>query len=302
MSLLVVYSILVIAASLAGGLVPTFWRWNHRTMQGVMSFVGGVMLGIGLLHLLPHSVSMTGSSDQTARATLVGLIAIFLLIRVFHVHQHPSYPDECCAEHDHPEEDHWHDELDAPLVVPAPPRLVDSAESETTALSAAAVATRHRLTWVGLFAGMTLHTMLDGVALAAALSHRHGAVGLIGLGTFVAVFLHKPLDALSITSLMAAGGWSVRWQRRVNLLFSLLCPVAAFAFYFGVEAVPATVPLVGWALGFSAGVFLCISLADILPEIQFHAHDRLLLTSVLLLGVFVAWLVGFLEPAHLHAH
>ena len=32
------------------------------------------------------------------------------------------------------------------------------------------------------------------------------AWSLAGLGTFLAVFLHKPLDAMSITSLMAASG------------------------------------------------------------------------------------------------
>ena len=33
--------------------------------------------------------------------------------------------------------------------------------------------------------------------------------------------------------------------------------------------------VVGCALAFAAGVFLCIALADLLPEVAFHAHDRL---------------------------
>ncbi len=300
--ILLAYSLLVLAASLAGGWIPTVWRWNHRMMQGTMSFVGGVMLGIALLHLLPHSVAATGSADQTHMAALLGLVTIFLLIRVFRVHQHPSYPDECGHAHDRSTGQHWHDELDAPLVVPAaPPGATPSEQPPPDSRSDASPS--HGLGWIGLFAGMTLHTMLDGVALAASVSESHGSPpGLPGLGAFVAVFLHKPLDALSITSLMAAGGWSHRWQRRINYLFALFCPATALAFYLGVPLLPHSTLFIGLALGFSAGVFLCISLADILPEIQFHAHDRLLLTALLIVGLALAWLLGLVEPAHLHGH
>ncbi len=301
LSTLIVYCLLVLAASLAGGWIPTVWRWSHRTLQGTMSFVGGVMLGIALLHLLPHSVAETGSTDQASLAALWGLLSVFLLIRVFGVHQHPSYPEEC--EHHHSEGEHWHDQLDAPLLLPAAPGS-DPRSAAPPSVDAGQDSRSHRLSWIGLFAGMSLHTMLDGIAVAASVIHLPAShrFGIAGLGTFLAVLLHKPLDALSITSLMAAGGWSPTWQRRVNVLFSLLCPIAALAFFFGAPLSPASVPLVGWALGFSAGVFLCISLADILPEIQFHAHDRFLLTALLLAGIALAWLVGFLEPAHLHQH
>ena len=43
----------------------------------------------------------------------------------------------------------------------------------------------------------------------------------------------------------------------------------------------------GWtavALAFSAGTFLCIALSDLLPELQFHSHDRFKLSLALLAG------------------
>ncbi len=74
---------------------------------------------------------------------------------------------------------------------------------------------------------------------------------------------------------MVVEHWSRRACDVVNLLFSLICPVGALLFYFGTRELGAGQHIaVGCALGFSAGVFLCISLADILPEIQFHHHDR----------------------------
>jgi zinc and cadmium transporter len=116
-----------------------------------------------------------------------------------------------------------------------------------------------------------------------------------GAGTFLAVLLHKPLDALAITSVMAAGGRSPRLRMLVNLAFALMCPAGALIFYLGVGGEPG--PVVGCALGFSAGVFLCISLSDLLPEVQFHRHDRLKLSAALLAGIAVAWAIGLLEHA-----
>jgi zinc and cadmium transporter len=42
-------------------------------------------------------------------------------------------------------------------------------------------------------------------------------------------------------------------------------------------------------------------LSDLLPELQFHHHDRLKLTIALMLGLAVAYGVGHLESL-LHRH
>ena len=118
---------------------------------------------------------------------------------------------------------------------------------------------------------------------------------------FLAILLHKPLDALSITSLMQAGGWTRRMQQAVNGGFALMCPLGAGAFLvFADRMVDQPHQLVGTALAISAGVFLCISLSDLLPEVQFHRHDRLKLSTTLILGVLVAYGMRYVEPAHLH--
>jgi len=51
-------------------------------------------------------------------------------------------------------------------------------------------------------------------------------------------------------------------------------------------------------LAFAAGAFICIALGDLLPEVQFHSHDRLRLTALFLLGVGLAAGIGWLELAH----
>src|SRR5947207_2688351 len=114
--LLTIYCICVFAASLAGGALPGLVKLTHRRMQLVMSFVGGLMLGVALLHLLPHSLAEQGSIDLLAGWTLAGLLTMFLLIRVFHVHAHEHGDiSDVGDRHDHPADEpceHHHEHRD----------------------------------------------------------------------------------------------------------------------------------------------------------------------------------------------
>ena len=42
-------------------------------------------------------------------------------------------------------------------------------------------------------------------------------------------------------------------------------------------------------------MFVCISLCDLLPELQFHGHDRVGLTAALLIGLAIAWGISSLH-------
>jgi len=281
--LLTVYCICVFAASLVGGALPMFVRITHRRMQLAMSFVGGLMLGVALLHLVPHALAHEPSADRVVGWMLGGLLAMFLIIRIFHVHAHEHGDTSdivgahATSQHVHCEHDHAHS--------------TDHAA-------------QHPFSWIGLGFGLSLHYIMDGAALGAAViaeANGQHEFALFGLGTFLAVTLHKPLDAVSITSLMAAGAWSRSTLFWANLCFAMLSPLGAIAAAWGLGGIlHEQSAIVGCALAFAAGVFLCIALADLLPEVAFHAHDRFSLTAALLLGIGLAWSIGFFEPAHSH--
>ena len=302
------YSVLIVLASLAGGWIPSLIRLTHKRMQVMVSFVGGLMLGIGLLHLLPHAVYQMHSLEQAVLWMMIGLLTIFFLIRMFHFHQHaavklPAEIGHVIVEHRHeyalPTERKDQDRLDQQA---GPQRAGQAAAGEPH--DAFDEHRAHRLSWVGIAIGLALHSLMDGVAMAASVqaeSDPDAAWPLWGVGTFLAVLLHKPLDAVSVTSLMAVGGWSRRWQNAVNVAFALTCPLGAFLFFGGVERISEHQQvIVGCGLAFSAGVFLCISLGDLLPEMEFHAHNRLPLSAALLGGIVLAWAIRFLEPEHHH--
>ena len=291
MTHLVVYCLLIVAASLFGGWLPSLVTLTHKRMQVMMSAVGGLMLGIALFHMLPHALHELGPErvEFVAVWVMVGLLTMFFMLRAFHFHHHD--PTELTAEgcgHDH---DHDGDVDVAPMTqhvhhgVPVGP---------------------HELSWLGVFLGLGLHTFIDGVALAASVETDLSASSdsgwmLAGAATFLAILVHKPLDAVSITSLMTSRQWTVASKLTVSAAFALMCPLGAAVFHFGLGRFSGSEQLMlGGALAFSAGVFLCISLSDLLPEMEFHSHHRLLLSAALLAGVALAWLLHWIEPEHSH--
>src|SRR4051794_15722510 len=74
--LLAYYCALILVASIIGGMIPVWFQLTHRWMQFAVSFVAGVMLGIGVLHMLPHALleaTVAAEAVGNASATSPGL-------------------------------------------------------------------------------------------------------------------------------------------------------------------------------------------------------------------------------------
>ena len=269
-----VYGSALFAVSLMGSSLPRRFHMTHTRTQMVLSLVSGLMLGVALLHLIPHSYAAVERIDSVMIWTLAGLVFMLLLLRWFHFHQHDfgAAAADCglasADSHDHA---HAHDHAHPP----------------DQSLGAA-----------GLFAGLCVHTIVDGLALGAVLVSASAGVGLAGAGVFLAILLHKPLDALSIETVMAATGSAPVARRLAGWVFALLCPLVMWLFYFGAAPYLALDLWLPATLAFSAGAFICIALGDLLPEVQFHSHDRVRLTLLFLLGIGLAMTLGWFEPAH----
>jgi zinc and cadmium transporter len=275
--LLVIYCLLVLLASLAGGGLLLVIRPTHARLQIAISLVAGLMLGIALLHFLPDAAEQLHSTDRTAMWILGGFLAMFFLQRFFHFHHHDSPegdPEDCCDEHE-PADDHNH-----------------AHHAHTLAEKSA-----QQLSWVGTALGLTLHSLLDGLALAAAVTA--GSLGharLAGLGVALVVILHKPFDAMAVSTLMTASGSSRFSRHLLNALFALVTPIGAALFYLGANQIAdSNAAFLGCSLAFCAGTFLCIASSDLLPELQFHSHDRFKLSFALLGGLAVAIIIKQLE-------
>lgn len=283
--LLVVYCAFVLIASLAGGWLPLIVRLTHTRLQLAISFVAGLMLGIALLHFLPHAAAELRSLDRAVAWVLGGFLAMFFLQRFFHFHHHDlpeGDPEDCCHHDQAGQVDAGHDHVH---------------HEKTLAAQSA-----KQLSWVGTAVGLTLHSLLDGLALAAAVeAGTQGVVGMAGLGVALAVVLHKPFDALAVSTLMTASGCSKFSRQLLNALFALATPLGVALFYFGAtQFAESNAVFVGCALAFCAGTFLCIACSDLLPELQFHSHDPLKLSIALVLGLGLAVLIGQVDPEREH--
>jgi zinc and cadmium transporter len=260
--LIITYCVLILIASLVGGWIPLFIRLTHRRMEIAISFVSGLMLGVAVLHMLPHALEASQSvADITTIMLwlLAGFLIMFFIERFF-----------CFHHHDAEEEDggggcsHGH-------------------------------SSTHQLTWSGAAVGLTLHSIIAGIALAASVESQSHTNALAGLGTFIVIFLHKPFDSLTLGTLMAKGEWSAKARHWVNALFSLAIPAGVLIFHFIYHSASHENYFVNYALAFSAGTFFCIAMSDLLPELQFHHHDRLKLSLALILGLVLAWTIAHFE-------
>jgi zinc and cadmium transporter len=390
-TLLAFYCLLIVFMSTVGGQLPSLVRMSHLRTQLLISFVGGLMLGIAFLHLFPHAVATLGSASQAGAACLAGVVTMFVLLRAFHAphthgfagatplklaeehelvqpccgevsvdshaqqderdvvtdgetgtreqtgknpfEQHPTHHDDLGRNeqiHDHTSEGgcgHSHHVAVASdpiaietIVADGRVSMMEDASDQEYELPRRRRTDQHHvhcghsdhephgvgdrwMGWLGILFGLWLHTLIDGVALAASTvaDAQHPGVVLAGLGTFLAIALHKPLDAFTITSTMRASGWSSTHQALVNVVFALACPSGALLFYYGVNHDPGDASFLGWGLAISAGFFICIALADLLPEVSFHQHDRGKLSFAFFLGLALAVLVESL-PGHSHVH
>jgi zinc and cadmium transporter len=290
----------VCAASVAGGAVAIRIRLGHRALQFALSAVAGVMLGVACFHMLPHAFMARGPSavathdgiEPVMIAAVLGFIVMFVLARFLDHHRHepvdavdPDGGAHACS-HGHHAHAHSHPHGAAP----------DHA-------GAGAPAVLGRGGWIGAFAGLGLHSALEGIAIAAAieLGAREGHGALAGFATVLVVLLHKPFDAMTLSTMLAAAGASAARRHVMNVVFAAIVPLGAAAFALGMRGDSSGI--LGLALAFSAGTFLCIAAADLLPELQFHSHDRLGLTAALVAGLGIAWGIGRLEAAtHSHEH
>jgi zinc and cadmium transporter len=132
------------------------------------------------------------------------------------------------------------------------------------------------------FLGISLHSLLDGVALGAGL-----IIPQLGPVVLLAVVIHKMPDGISISSILLSAGWSRRTVGVLNLLFSLTTPVGVLVAFLFLSTLAAE--SVAVAIAISAGTFLAVATADILPQVH-RIEERNPMTLVFLLGgLAVSW-------------
>lgn len=259
--LLVLYAFGITLGSLLGALVPLARPPHPRRTRLLLSFSAGVMLGAAFFHMLPESIEHGGM--RALAWVPAGFLFLYLLERYVLVH--------VCAEPENGCEVHHHDE---------PPGAVSHGH-------------RHGTLGIATFVGLTIHTLTDGLALGAGLD-----AGVAG-SVFVAILLHKIPSSFSLAAILLHDHYSVRRTLWLSVAFSLAVPTGA-TIYFAVAGIADHDSFGPYTLAFSAGTFLHLAVADIIPDLHRDRAMRLPLSLALLLGTTVMWAVSALGPAHGH--
>ena len=249
--------------SILGGLVPQFTKLTHTGTQLFMASVAGFLVGVALLHIVPHGVEHFDEFNpgtgvqQCVTWMVVGIGLMFGAMRLSNYHQHES---------------------------------VSTADDPPA---------RPKVTWIGILVGMTIHTMVEGFALGTSIVSHNSSLAVnssLTIAVFLAIMLHKPLDALTVLGVMKASDSTSRQRWIVNFVFAAVGPVIMFLTMFVLFRFDELVEqFVGYVLSIVAGALLCLAMSDLLPEAQYHRHDILKTIVTFAFGLLVAFALTFVE-------
>jgi zinc and cadmium transporter len=263
-----VYTGAILAGALAGGALPLFG--TARRSDVLLSFSAGVMLGAAFFHMLPEAVEASGAG--AIPFVLAGFVLVYLLERFVLVH--------VCAEPG-----------PQPVADVAADVHVHGAPGHVHVHGDATGCTVHTM-GLAAFLGMSLHTIGDGFALAAA-----SAEADLGLLVFLAILAHKIPNAFSLSAILRAEGYSRPKALAMNAAFALMVPLGALSFVVLRELVRVD-QFTSIALAGSAGTFLHLSLSDILPDVHRRGVAKWRLTLAVIAGLAIMGALRFLRHGH----
>ncbi len=210
-----------------------------RWLPYLVSGAAGVLLATACLDLLPEGIRQAGNSPAFWRTLLAALLALFCLQLAVRGWGHDAEPD-----------------------------AVTVAGVHTHGRQTVAANQKHdrrgssmsRNITVPLLLGSTLHSIVDGIAIAAAFAAGRGA----GWSAAMAVGLHEFPHRLGDFTLLLHSGM----ERRKAAQLALGAGAAAFAGGLAVTLHGQRATSAPWLIPVSAATFLYIALVDLLPEIQ----------------------------------
>lgn len=138
--------------------------------------------------------------------------------------------------------------------------------------------------------GLGVHTLFDGVAIAAGFM----IAPSLGVLLSIAVFLHKVPEGFTIASVMLAGGHSRAAAVGAGAILGVLTIAGALVTGFVAER------HVGYALALSAGVTIYVAASDLIPEVNREGGPALAWTVFggLVLFAVADWLLSPLLGGH----
>ncbi len=143
----------------------------------------------------------------------------------------------------------------------------------------------HRSTATLVVVGDAFHALVDGAVIAAAVS-----VSLaLGVTTALAIAAHEVPQQVGDVAILLAAGFSRFRAFALNLVAGLSALVGATAMLMFASSTPA---LLGYVLGFAAGNFLYVAMADLIPHLHRGMEDVSAVRQVIMIAAGIATIVA----------
>lgn len=130
--------------------------------------------------------------------------------------------------------------------------------------------------------GDAIHNFIDGVAIAATIIISPVA----GISAAIGIAAHEIPQEFADFMVLIHSGYDKKRALFLNFLSALTAVLGGFAGYFFVNTFEGTLPI---ALAITAGIFIYIAAADLIPELHEDHHKQSSATQIVpfILGIFL---------------
>lgn len=227
-------------------------RLRELSLEYLVSFAIGMLLGAGFLHLLPEALAHGNSIDALMGTALFAVLTFFVLEKglIWRHHHH----------HHHGQHAHGDGHADG---------------HGTGAGHAGAAAATPAGTLILI--GDSFHNFLDGILVAAAFRANFD----LGVVTALAVIAHEIPQELGDFAILLHSGYSRLRAFVFNLLTSLMMILGATVAWFALAMVERLIPYV---LAFTAASFIYVAVSDLMPTLNRRLAVREIALQILLIG------------------
>ena len=248
--MVLLFAAVILVITLIAGYLPFLMNRNPEHMHFLVAFSAGVMLGVLFIMLPPEALERTLDAGHSLNTACYMILVGFVLL---------LFIDFMVKKYLHADE-HADDEHS------------------------------HNITSMSAFAGLSIHSFFDGLALAAAFIAGED----VGIMVLIALCLHKSVVVFSLSStLLMSESKSSAWKYLVA--FSVISPIATVISYLCLNT--GNMGFAGPALCFSVGIFMFVTLCDMVPEAFHHRDKDPKQLAALIVGLIVVIVVSIISES-----
>lgn len=261
----------------------------NQVLHFLVAIAVGTLCGDALLHLLPHALKSHGLKQQEESEVVLKCSVTFLTILLFytveaimqilnggHSHSHDPAPG-VTVEEMKIESAKQIDPIELGAMMPgSPPPPVERPITSTALM---------------VIVGDGLHNLTDGLAIGAAFS----GDPVTGFATALAVFCHELPHELGDFAVLLRSGMSIRRALYYNILSSVLSFMGmAGGIWLAEDHASAS----QWIYAATAGTFLYIALADLVPELNLNNHGKSINLLLAVVGILSGGIIMLMIALH----